>query len=138
MNLKKAQVIAPKVEAMPTDKKESNNGLTVIKQEETKAEETQFTVIEEPKKRTLSEVMKLVLNKAVVLEKLEKLNQTEKNLDSFNLGKEGMLDNLQIVDGSGNKFNTNNSGIIEKVIFTIKNEIELKRTEAEQELILDL
>lgn len=110
-------------------------GLTVIASNgELKHDAQDVEVIEEPKAKTLPEVMKLVQTKFAVLEKLEVLNQTEKNLDSFNLGKDNMRDQLQITDGEGNKFQTFNSSIIEKVIEVLKSEIADKRTRTEFEL----
>lgn len=115
-------------------------GLSVVAKDNAlpRAEDAKFEVIEEPKKRTISDVIKFVQNKTVILQKLEILNQTEKNLDSFNLGTDGVKDTLQIVDGEGNKFQTNNTPIIEKVIQVLKSEIEMKRENAEKELALEL
>jgi len=115
-------------------------GLSVIATEEetTNTEDANFQVIEESKKRNIFEVIKFVQNKGVILQKLELLSQTEKNLDSFNLGKDGVKDNLQIMDGEGNKFQTYNTSIIEKVIDVLKIEIGDKRATAENELALEL
>lgn len=91
-------------------------------------------VLEEPKAKTLPEVMKFVQNKYQVLEKLEILDKTEKSLDSFNLGKDDLRDQLQITDGEGNKFQTFNTQIIGRVVEVLKEEISAKRVNAELEL----
>lgn len=138
MNKDRKQATVSKVEAVPTENL-NINGLSVIaKHQDATAEEPEFKVLEEPKKKTIFEVMKFVQNKYTILEKLEVLNQTEKSLDSFNLGKDGFRDNLQITDGEGNKFNTSNTQVIERVIEVIKAEISLKREAVELELATDL
>lgn len=63
------------------------------------------------------------------IEKLEKLNYTHKNLDSFKTGSDTMRDTLKLSDGEGNNFETRNSEIIEKVLNLIKAEI-LEKVEA--------
>ena len=63
------------------------------------------------------------------IEKLEKLNETHKNLDSFKIGSNKLRESLRIADGDGNDFETRNSEIIEKVLNLIKAEI-LEKVEA--------
>lgn len=134
MNKNTKQATASTVEAVPTEKQEVKS-LSIVKSADAqKVEDTNFEVLEVPKKRSISEVMKLVQSKYSVFEKLEILNQTEKNLDSFNFGKDNLRDQLQILDGEGNKFQTFNTQIIEKVIQVLKAEIEAKRISTELEL----
>ena len=63
------------------------------------------------------------------IEKLEKLNDTHKNLDSFKIGSNKLRESLRIADGDGNDFETRNSEIIDKVLNLIKAEI-LEKVEA--------
>ena len=63
------------------------------------------------------------------IEKLERLNDTHKNLDSFKTGSDTVKDTLKLSDGEGNNFETRNSDIIQKVISLIKGEI-LEKVEA--------
>lgn len=68
------------------------------------------------------------------IEKLEKLNETHKNLDSFKIGSNKLRESLRIADGDGNDFETRNSEIIDKVLNLIKAEILEKVDATEKEI----
>ena len=84
--------------------------------------------------------IKLIFEKGNKLQGLmdqhDVLNETAKKLDSFHLGSDKLTDSLQIRDGKGNEFKTNNSAIIEKCVEMIKGEVEAKTIQLETQLQL--
>lgn len=93
----------------------------------------------EPKRggvKTVKEIIEKNLRMTSLMERHEILNETSKKLDSFRFGSNRLSDTLQIRDGEGNEFRTNNTAIISKVVEMVKVEVDVKFDEVENEIRL--
>ena len=86
--------------------------------------------------KTVKEIIEKNLRMTSLMERHEILNETSKKLDSFRFGSNRLSDTLQIRDGEGNEFKTNNTAIISKVVEMVKVEVDLKFDEVEIEIRL--
>jgi hypothetical protein len=98
--------------------------LSVVKTEETKNEPANFR-----------DISRHIAEETAIMERWRKLDQTEKKLDSFNVGSDTMRDTLNIEDSEGNEFQTTNSEIIAEVVELLKLRVSEKKTELEKELV---
>lgn len=87
-----------------------------------------------PQPKTVKDIMEKNKKITHCLEKLKSIDDAEKSLDSFNLGRSGMKDNLIISDGK-NKFETSKTDLIAEVIDFLKKRVETKTAEVEAELL---
>lgn len=104
-------------------------------------EETTLTVVSkneelttENTKPTFLTVVKNVKEENQLLAQWQKLDDTEKELDSFEFSSEHIRDSLNIKDSEGHAFSTSNTFLITKVTEMLKVLISEKKTEVEADL----
>jgi len=109
----------------PVMVEQNENGLTVV------VKNTESTETQTP---TFLTVVKNVREENQLLSKWQKLDDTEKELDSFGFSSEHIRDSLTIKDSEGHAFLTNNTFLISKITEMLKVMIAEKKVEVENEL----
>lgn len=89
---------------------------------------------EQPKKPVFLTLVKSVKEETQLLNQWEKLDQTEKELDSFTFGGDTIRDTLTIKDSEGHAFSTNNTFLISQVTDLLKDLVSRKKEEIAAEL----
>jgi len=70
-----------------------------------------------------------------LVERRDKLLETQRKLNSFKLSSDGSRDKLSINDGKSNEFLTTNSAVIKDVIETLKVSIQQKLDDVEKQIV---
>ena len=72
----------------------------------------------------------------IVIEKWWKLNEAKKNLIGFKLGADGLSLTVIIRDVSGQEFKTSHNFVVETVLKSVQDILEVKITEVEEQINL--
>jgi hypothetical protein len=70
----------------------------------------------------------------IVIDKWRKLNEARKNLNGFKLGADGLSSTVVIKDVSGQEFKTSHNIVVETVLKTVKEVLDAKITEVEDQI----
>ena len=70
----------------------------------------------------------------IVIEKWRKLNEARKNLNGFKLGADGLSSTVIIKDVSGQEFKTSHNIVVETVLKTVKDVLDSKIQEVEDQI----
>jgi hypothetical protein len=70
----------------------------------------------------------------IVIDKWRKLNEARKNLNGFKLGADGLSSTVVIKDVSGQEFKTSHNIVVETVLKTVKEVLDAKITEVEEQI----
>ncbi len=100
-------------------------------------EELQKLKNENSLKRPLSvqDAIAKVLETKAISDKLEFLQDTRKKLTGFSFSNTGMTSSIELKDASGKSFKSTNSGTVQLVIDTMKQELDKHIGKAEKELL---
>ncbi|MBK6284894.1 MAG: hypothetical protein IPF54_21690 [Draconibacterium sp.] len=74
----------------------------------------------------------------IVIDKWRKLNEARKNLNGFKLGADGLSSTVVIKDVSGQEFKTSHNIVVETVLKTVKEVLDTKITEVEEQINFSL
>lgn len=88
-------------------------------------------------KPSLETAIEKALAKAAAVEKLEKLQDTRKNLQSFKVGNEGINTYIQITDNRGGDFSTSNTDLISTVLQASLKVVDTKIESVQAEILQD-
>lgn len=83
---------------------------------------------------SLDERIQRVEDLSMLIERWRKLTETRRNLQTFNLGADGMGATVFLRDASGKEFKTSNSPVVSAVTEEIKNTLDAKIREVEQQI----
>jgi hypothetical protein len=70
----------------------------------------------------------------IVIDKWRKLNEARKNLNGFKLGADGLSSTVVIKDVSGQEFKTSHNIVVETVLKTVKEVLDAKIQEVEDQI----
>lgn len=70
----------------------------------------------------------------IVIDKWRKLNEARKNLNGFKLGADGLSSTVIIKDVSGQEFKTSHNIVVETVLKTVKEVLDSKIQEVEDQI----
>ena len=70
----------------------------------------------------------------IVIDKWRKLNEARKNLNGFKLGADGLSSTVVIKDVSGQEFKTSHNIVVETVLKTVKEVLDAKIAEVEEQI----
>jgi hypothetical protein len=70
----------------------------------------------------------------IVIDKWRKLNEARKNLNGFKLGADGLSSTVVIKDVSGQEFKTSHNIVVETVLKTVKDVLDSKIQEVEDQI----
>lgn len=70
----------------------------------------------------------------IVIDKWRKLNEARKNLNGFKLGADGLSSTVVIKDASGQEFKTSHNIVVETVLKTVKEVLDAKIQEVEDQI----
>jgi len=70
----------------------------------------------------------------IVIDKWRKLNEARKNLNGFKLGADGLSSTVVIKDVSGQEFKTSHNIVVETVLKTVKEVLDAKIQEVEEQI----
>lgn len=70
----------------------------------------------------------------IVIDKWRKLNEARKNLNGFKLGADGLSSTVVIKDVSGQEFKTSHNIVVETVLKTVKEVLDSKIQEVEDQI----
>lgn len=70
----------------------------------------------------------------IVIDKWRKLNEARKNLNGFKLGADGLSSTVIIKDVSGQEFKTSHNIVVETVLKTVKEVLDAKIQEVEDQI----
>lgn len=70
----------------------------------------------------------------IVIDKWRKLNEARKNLNGFKLGADGLSSTVFIMDVSGQEFKTSHNIVVETVLKTVKEVLDAKIQEVEDQI----
>jgi len=100
-----------------------------VKKPETQPENIQAAAILSLEKR-IQKVQEL----NIVIEKWRKLNEAKKNLTGFKLGADGLSSTVIIRDVSGQEFKTSHNIVVETVLKSVQEILDVKIAEVEQQI----
>lgn len=83
---------------------------------------------------SLDERIQRVEDLGMLIDKWRKLTETRRNLQTFNLGADGMGATVFLRDASGKEFKTSNSPVVSAVSEEIKNTLDAKIREVEEQI----
>jgi hypothetical protein len=108
-----------------------------FKQANISKEELQQVQKENRTKRPISvqEAIAKVLETKAISDKLEFLQETRKKLAGFSFSNSGVTSSIELKDASGKSFRSSNSGTVQLVIDTMKQELDKHIGKAEEELL---
>lgn len=130
-NSKKVEVTATPETKKTAEEVMKNN----IAKEEVTTKQVIMVAPPNPKKeKSIKDIIEHNANQSKRIDKLQRLYDTHKKLDSFRLGSDRFKDTLSIEDGEGNTFTAHNSDVIAQVIELIKGEVLQKADETEKEI----
>lgn len=78
---------------------------------------------EQPK---IENVLSDIQSRYELAQRLDKLQDTKRQLDGFRVGSEGMREQLRLSDNNGNDFQTYNSELVKEVVATAKAFVDRK------------
>ena len=124
----------------PTDKKEAKSlPVVTIDTTNSKPQATTEAAKAEPDAKlqapTVEDVREKNLKLNDLFEKEEKLKDTQASLKSFKVASNEFTNTLDIADGRGSTFRTYNPQVIGAVIELIKNDIEVKLSTTQTEIL---
>ena len=134
----KATQKGSEVDALKKQLKQAEEAAALAGKEATAAKKQAEKMEEELKQAKPINVMEAIVkvyDAKEIVARLEFLRDTKKSLSTFSLGRSELKDELKISDGSGNVFQTTNTNTIEVVLETLKNELDSKISNTEQELM---
>jgi len=70
----------------------------------------------------------------IVIDKWRKLNEARRNLNGFKLGADGLSSTVVIKDVSGQEFKTSHNIVVETVLKTVKEVLDAKIAEVEEQI----
>ena len=70
----------------------------------------------------------------IVIEKWRKLNEAKKNLTGFKLGADGLSSTVIIRDVSGQEFKTSHNIVVETVLKSVQEILDVKIAEVEKQI----
>jgi hypothetical protein len=70
----------------------------------------------------------------IVIDKWRKLNEARRNLNGFKLGADGLSSTVAIKDVSGQEFKTSHNIVVETVLKTVKEVLDAKIAEVEEQI----
>jgi hypothetical protein len=70
----------------------------------------------------------------IIIDKWRKLNEAKKNLNGFKLGSDGLSSTVIIKDVSGQEFKTSHNIVVETVLKTVKEVLDAKIAEVEEQI----
>jgi hypothetical protein len=70
----------------------------------------------------------------IVIDKWRKLNDAKRNLNGFKLGADGLSSTVVIRDVSGQEFKTSHNIVVETVLSTVKEVLDAKIAEVEEQI----
>lgn len=70
----------------------------------------------------------------IVIDKWRKLNDAKRNLNGFKLGSDGLSSTVVIRDVSGQEFKTSHNIVVETVLSTVKEVLDTKIAEVEEQI----
>lgn len=70
----------------------------------------------------------------IVIDKWRKLGEAKKNLNGFKLGSDGLSSTVIIRDVSGQEFKTSHNIVVETVLSTVKEVLDNKISEVEEQI----
>ena len=70
----------------------------------------------------------------IVIEKWRKLNEAKKNLTGFKLGADGLSSTVIIRDVSGQEFKTSHNIVVETVLKSVQDILDVKIAEVEKQI----
>lgn len=70
----------------------------------------------------------------IVIGKWRKLNDAKRNLNGFKLGSDGLSSTVVIRDVSGQEFKTSHNIVVETVLSTVKEVLDTKIAEVEEQI----
>jgi len=108
---------------------QSTNAKMEVKKPETQPENIQAAAILSLEKR-IQKVQEL----NIVIEKWRKLNEAKKNLTGFKLGADGLSSTVIIRDVSGQEFKTSHNIVVETVLKSVQEILDVKIAEVEQQI----
>lgn len=110
--------------------KKSNGQSNEAKMEVVKQE----TVVLENPILSLEKRIQKVEELTIVIDKWRKLNEAKKNLNGFKLGSDGLSSTVVIRDVSGQEFKTSHNIVVETVLSTVKEVLDAKIAEVEEQI----
>lgn len=99
---------------------------------------TNMTVVKTEQKATeslpLDKRIQRVEDLSMLIDKWRKLTETRRNLETFNLGADGMGATVFLRDAGGKEFKTSNSPVVAAVTEEIKSTLDAKIKEVEAQI----
>lgn len=83
---------------------------------------------------SLEERIQKIQELNIVIEKWRKLNEAKKNLTGFKLGADGLSSTVIIRDVSGQEFKTSHNIVVETVLKSVQEILEVKIAEVEKQI----
>ena len=115
---------------MTTVAKKANGQTNEAKMEVVKKE----TVVVENPVLSLEKRIQKVQELNIVIEKWRKLSEAKKNLTGFKLGADGLSSTVVIRDVSGQEFKTSHNIVVETVLKSVQEILEVKIAEVEVQI----
>jgi len=118
-----------------TAKKQAENldaaNMTVVKNEET----VDAVIVQPEPELSLEQKIQKVEDLTMLIDKLRKLKETQRNLQTFRLAGDGYSNFLQLRDLNNNQeFKTYNASVIEEVLSVVKHSLAEKISEIESQI----
>jgi len=111
--------------------KEEAANMTVVKN----AEPVDAVIVEAEPELTLEEKIQKVEDLVMLIDKLRKLKDSQRNLQTFRLAGDGFSNFLQLRDMNNNQeFKTYNSAVISEVLEVVKRNLANKIDEIERQI----
>ena len=117
-----SQTSAVKTNGQPTEQKAK---MEVVKEQPSKVENAILSL-----EKRIQKVEEL----NIVIDKWRKLNEARKNLNGFKLGADGLSSTVIIKDVSGQEFKTSHNIVVETVLKTVKEVLDSKIQEVEDQI----
>lgn len=111
-----------------TAKKNQNNQSSETKMEVKKNTPAENTIL------SLEKRIQKVEELNIVIDKWRKLSEAKKNLNGFKLGSDGLSSTVVIKDASGQEFKTSHNIVVETVLNTVKEVLENKIGQVEEQI----
>ena len=108
--------------------KKSNGLASKSKMEVVKTEKVENPIL------SLEKRIQKVEELNIVIEKWRKLGEAKKNLNGFKLGSDGLSSTVVIKDVSGQEFKTSHNIVVETVLSTVKEVLDSKIAEVEEQI----
>jgi len=105
-------------------KEQAKTSMEVVKKEEKVASEVP----------SLEKRIQKVEDLSMLIEKWRKLTDTQRNLQTFSLGADGMGATVFLRDASGKEFKTSNTPVVSAVMDEIKSTLDEKIKEVESQI----